>query len=243
MPAKVNVTKESLEEMLGDGLTNRQIAKELGCHHNTVRVLLKEYDLQPARARGLPPDPVDELHSRCRKCNLVVANEDFPYVLNKVDGRRLSYCKKCRYRQYRESTLSSPERYWRERTNQIRKRCGEKGIPFALPEGYLYSLWVMQGGKCFYTDVAMDAVFDRGLRDTSASVDKIIISDGYVVGNVVLCTSRANSIKYDQTLEEMKQWMPSWYERLANRLDSHNGNIHDVWQDLPGVVNNALLQG
>lgn len=216
--SKYNVDEETLRKLHSEGLGNREIGRRLEVPHWKIGRELKRLGLTTNVLRGAPPEPVDELHSRCSKCQNVVLNTDFPYVQGRADGRRLSYCKKCRYRQYRQNTLSSPERYWRERTNQIRRRSAEKGTPFNLPEDYLYSLWVQQDGKCFYTDVVMDAVFDRGLRSTSASVDKVEIPKGYIIGNIVLCTSRANSIKYDQTLEELRLWMPTWYERLESRL-------------------------
>ena len=34
------------------------------------------------------------------------------------------------------------------------------------------------------------------------------------VGNVVLCSGQANLIKNDQTLAELKLWMPDWYDRI-----------------------------
>ncbi len=40
--------------------------------------------------------------------------------------------------------------------------------------------------------------------------------DGYTLGNVVLCTYRANSIKRDVSLDELREWMPGWYDRLVS---------------------------
>ncbi len=42
-------------------------------------------------------------------------------------------------------------------------------------------------------------------------------SKGYIIGNVVLCLLKVNTAKGDFTLEEMRDWMPRWYEK-ANRF-------------------------
>jgi len=42
-----------------------------------------------------------------------------------------------------------------------------------------------------------------------------------VKGNVVLCVARVNTIKSDVSLNEMKLWMPGWYERIV-----------DMWREL-----------
>ena len=51
-------------------------------------------------------------------------------------------------------------------------------------------------------------------KHTGTSVDKVVAAAGYVPGNIVLCTYRANRIKGDMTLLELREWMPGWYERI-----------------------------
>ena len=48
------------------------------------------------------------------------------------------------------------------------------------------------------------------------SFDKIISEKGYTKENIVLCTYRANAVKQDLTLEEIKKWLPIWYEKIIN---------------------------
>lgn len=61
-----------------------------------------------------------------------------------------------------------------------------------------------------------NSVHSKGskVRD-KISIDKIIPEKGYVEGNVVLCTNRVNTIKSDLSLEEMKEWIPSWYQKVV----------------------------
>lgn len=88
------------------------------------------------------------------------------------------------------------------------------GLPFSLTVEYLKQLYELQKGLCFYTDVELITHVGVGHPPNSLSVDKIEPNLGYVPGNVVLCSKRANSIKHDQSLEELSKWMPLWHERI-----------------------------
>lgn len=160
-------------------------------------------------------------YTTCTKCGVEVALNDLPYVRSKADGRRLTYCKKCRYVQYRQNATSTPIKFWNHRQKQLHRNCVKTGTDFDMPDNFLYQLWSNQDGKCFYTGEDMLMELTKGYRGNTASVDKIIPEHGYVVGNIVLCTARANSIKYDQTLDEMKLWMPEWYAKVEGFF---NGN-------------------
>lgn len=56
--------------------------------------------------------------------------------------------------------------------------------------------------------------FVRGDYFKAASLDRIDSSKGYVKGNVVVISRRANSLKSDGTLQELKA-ICDFYERLA----------------------------
>lgn len=123
----------------------------------------------------------------------------------------------CRKTKQREGRLRrSP---WPERTNKIKLRASTAGIPYDLDAGFLSHLWDEQKGLCFYTDYDMVGAWGSGLSINSLSVDKIIPELGYVKTNVVLCTQRANTIKNNMTLDEMKLWMPTWHARIQSRLE------------------------
>ena len=103
-------------------------------------------------------------------------------------------------------------------------RYKSKEKPFDLDWQYLLKLFNDAHGLCFYTDIQMNV--NAGGRDrSSVSVDKLIPDKGYVKGNVVLCTRRANLIKNDLTIEELKRWMPDWHSRIRRfyNADINNG--------------------
>ncbi|MEV6525197.1 hypothetical protein AB0M43_24910 [Longispora sp. NPDC051575] len=61
----------------------------------------------------------------------------------------------------------------------------------------------------------MTLTLGNGVDQAQASVDRICPELGYTMGNVVLCTFRANSVKRDVTLDELAAWMPGWAHRVA----------------------------
>jgi hypothetical protein len=54
----------------------------------------------------------------------------------------------------------------------------------------------------------------KGRLSTGLSIDRVDNEKGYTIENVVLCTSRFNTIKSNMTLKEIEKWMPSIYERI-----------------------------
>ena len=54
----------------------------------------------------------------------------------------------------------------------------------------------------------------EGLSYDSISVDKIIPELGYIKENIVLCSFKANTIKQNLTLDELREWIPRFYQKL-----------------------------
>lgn len=60
----------------------------------------------------------------------------------------------------------------------------------------------------------------RGGNDSSPSLDRIRPERGYVRGNIVVVSNRANRIKADATLRELKL-ITRFYERLMREKTNH----------------------
>lgn len=162
-------------------------------------------------------DWVTDTDIRCSICQEIKHKEEYPWsTSNSRSGYYFSYCKSCRRVKQKSHRLQrSP---WKERATKIGVRAKKAGTPFDLDGEFLEALWAEQGGLCFYTDYAMVKDLGIGLSGNTLSVDKIIPTLGYVRGNVVLCTQRANTIKNNMSLDELKLWMPSWHERILKKL-------------------------
>jgi hypothetical protein len=106
------------------------------------------------------------------------------------------------------------ERNMKQRVNLLRGKAKKQNIPFEISHKDLSSLFEKQKGLCFYTDQPMVWNRSEGHTRKALTVDRIDGTKGYVAGNIVLCSWRANAIKNDLTIDELRQWIPSWWKRL-----------------------------
>lgn len=212
--AHFRFNREEIAALHSEGLSPFDIADRLDITLCAARKRLSAMGLKPNPRFGLsgePPVAVDEYHSLCNRCNAVVRNDQFPWVAGRADGRRLSYCRVCRAAENRRNLYRSPESYWRDKESKVRRN--PKKIAVNLSKGHLLQRWNEQGGLCFYTDEPIVVRLGYGRGPGAPSVDRIDTTRGYEDGNIALCTDRVNRVKYDTTLDEMRDWMPGWYER------------------------------
>ncbi len=115
----------------------------------------------------------------------------------------LPRCKSChsarQARDYRENWFT----YFCRGKKSESKR---KGIPFNLTADYLKSIWT----PCCPVFGESFVKHDKK-HPFCPALDRIDPSKGYVEGNVVWISSRANRIKYDASLEELKT-LVKWFE-------------------------------
>lgn len=123
------------------------------------------------------------------------------------------YCKECRSAAYRAKRFGS-DIPWKDRLIKVKSRADKRKITIDIDVEYLEHIWALQNGLCVYTKDRMLRSYGLRNHPQVVSIDRIDPAAGYVKGNIVLCTARANSIKQDMTLEEFQEWMPLWYSRL-----------------------------
>ena len=112
--------------------------------------------------------------------------------------------------------LCGTDSYFKQIASVHRSSCKARGLAFDLDWQFLKDVYEYQQGLCFYTDAKMRILRGQGHSRLSLSIDRIVPAKGYIRGNIVLVTKRANLIKNDQTLDELKVWMPTWYQRLKD---------------------------
>jgi hypothetical protein len=200
------------------GLGNREIARQLDLPHWQIGRMLPELGLKTNNPRGTPPLQLSPGLFQCKSCGEAKSNSDFSLVKSIADGRRLSTCKACNARKAQDR-LKDPIKYWGDRQKRIISRTKGLTPKTNLTTNYLYSAWVSQAGKCFYTDEVIEITLGEGLKRNSPSVDRLIPELGYVEGNVVICTHKANSVKQDLCLNEVEAWLPGWYARIMRYLN------------------------
>jgi len=205
-----------IKDQHNKGLSNRHIASLLDIHHKTVAYHLNKLGLT---ANGVGPkklELIDEENAQCSRCFKVYPLCDWP--ISREGSQypyRLSYCKHCRKKQmYRRLNLS-PESFMGDRFNKVRLRAKKDDVEFTITKQFLIDIYKYQKGNCFYTDTPMTLTTGEGRNPNGISLDRIDPSKGYSKENVVLCTSRFNTIKSNMSLEEIEKWMPPIYERIT----------------------------
>ena len=203
--------KDNVVRLHNDGHTRAAIARITGISRLTVTSWLVEMGLPPNSRRMFT-----EINgmSVCNKCGETKPVERFPF--NRKGGKyegRLSYCQDCRTKQMRQA-LNNPRAYMQDKANRLRIRSSAAGREFNLTCEYLLNLYEAQERRCIYTDEPLRFTIGEGSKPGSASVDRVDTTKGYVEGNVVFCSRRANVIKHNMTLTEFAEWMPTWYARL-----------------------------
>jgi hypothetical protein len=148
----------------------------------------------------------------CKKCN----QPKQPSEMDKGrEGRpNLSTCAKCRYKKQADWKRNHPKV---RLVNFAKHRAKEKGLDctithndFEIPE------------FCPATGIKLEIGVGK-LHDASPTLDRFIPALGYVPGNVVVISYKANRIKNNGTakdLENVAKWMKQVQENTEGRLSA-----------------------
>jgi hypothetical protein len=98
----------------------------------------------------------------------------------------------------------------------IKGRCNKEKIEFNLELNYLKSIWPANN-LCPVFGCEMKRNRRGQSRDFSPSVDRIVPEKGYVPGNVVIVSLKANRMKNNGTVEDLKKVL-HFYESQINFL-------------------------
>ena len=152
----------------------------------------------------------------CSKCGEMKPLSEFNKETRAKDGRR-SPCKECdrkRKREYRRTgrlaaaKRANPESY--QLSNMVGKskiRAKEKNLAHNIDVKYLRSLGLPS--HCPYLGIKLRWKAQCGLGvkggafPDSPSIDRIDSSKGYVKGNVIIVSHRANAIKHNANEQEL----------------------------------------
>lgn len=197
------------------GLTDRAMGKLFGVHHNTIAYHRRRHQLPPNGTTRQPLERLGKNKARCSKCKKIKSLDQ--YISNRKGQKyeyKVSYCHNCRKAVLNRNLNRSIEKFLADRFNRLVIRCREKGYTCNITYSDLLKQYYKQAGKCFYTDIPLAWGVGYGPRRDALSIDKIVPGLGYISGNVVLCTYKANTVKCDLTLDEIAKWLPSWYKRI-----------------------------
>tara|TARA_A100001011_G_scaffold255695_1_gene263954 strand:- start:388 stop:924 length:537 start_codon:yes stop_codon:yes gene_type:complete len=126
-------------------------------------------------------------------------------------GRRFSICKDCEKnkanKRYRLNPI--PQLIY-----SFKRRAKRQKVPFALTVEDMTNLLKNAGNICPVLGVKM-TITELGSGDTdySPSFDRIYPKKGYIKGNIVIVSNKANRIKTDATVDEIRK-VADFYEKL-----------------------------
>lgn len=141
---------------------------------------------------------------KCSRCGEVKPLERFGVIRRKgKPERRCLHCLDCRQKMRSVKLSRDINYYLRDKFNKIKARAKKDKTPFNITLDYFVNLY---NGECFY--------FGTPLERGDISVDRLLPNEGYIVGNIVFCSVKANTIKSNLTLSELEIWIPRFYQKI-----------------------------
>jgi len=123
------------------------------------------------------------------------------------------------YRSRDDAPLSRDHPMYK-RLQLTRSRATANGIPFSISEADFAEL--PTHCPALGIELQYDGNRGKGAFDDSPSLDRIVPSLGYVPGNVVIISQRANRIKNDATVEELVKIAEFFSKLTGKTLDKTN---------------------
>jgi len=181
----------SLNRCLSDGLMNQCKQCETAKRKAQEEHYKNTYNSLPARSGT----------KKCAHCQQWLGIEMFSIARTRKDGLNpvcrdcnSSYISKWKEANPRETMLKQAQSGARQRGLEFSLSVADIVIPTHCP---IFGFEMKPGGK----------------RSTSPSIDRIDNSKGYIPGNIVVVSVKANHVKSDCTIAELKR-MVEFYEKL-----------------------------
>lgn len=168
---------------------------------------------------------------KCIKCNIEKTLDNFTF--RKDTGKYRGVCHECRRKDYKENSktrelsikrakdyyeknkekvLINRKKRYREDLRKVmyksaKDRAKRDGLPFDIE---IEDIVIPE--KCPVFGIKLE-VGDNYNKMNSPSLDKIIPEKGYVKGNIIVVSVKANTMKSNATIEEMKR-LYEFYDNL-----------------------------
>ena len=130
-------------------------------------------------------------------------------------GKRFSTCSECEkdrfYKRYRSNPI--PQLIY-----NFKKRAKLAGVPFDLEPQDIKNKLNLTNTKCPVLGVNMEiSKLGSKNNDLTPSIDRIDPKKGYVKDNIIVVSMRANRIKNDATVDEIRKVADFYENLLINR--------------------------
>lgn len=216
MNKKLEITKEFLEaEYLIKKNSARNISKLLGCSYVTVQSRIKEFGIPRrkqykdligvffGKLKVVKFVGVDKKQQALWECECECGNSKIANTHHLTIGIVKS-CGCLRKTGFGDITGSH--------FANIKKHAEIRKLIFEIEIEKIWNLFLTQNRKCALSGV--DLVFDKIRGKTTASLDRIDSSKGYVEGNVQWVHKDVNRMKTNFPESEFKKWVVRIYETI-----------------------------
>lgn len=205
------------------GATYKEIARTLNLDNTTVSKYLKQEGCVSRFSSGSPEIRQDGTIT-CDRCGETKDKAEFERKDYRHGGRLYisNVCNTCTRGVRKKYLNKDVNTRLRHAYSKKKSRSVAAGIEFSISLEEFIAQFHNQHGLCFYTDVPLTWKVGRGVNtdnQTRLSVDRVIPEKGYVSNNFVFCAKRVNMAKNDFSIEEIKVWMPEWYDRIKNYFE------------------------
>jgi len=154
----------------------------------------------------------DGLRSECKKCQDIIRNgwyeKNKDYLKTKV--------KEYRSRDEIKQRRAKISKEWNKKNNnsvlctRAKKRAKQLNLPFNIEKED-----IVIPENCPVLGIKLE-YSDNGVSDNSPSIDRIIPELGYVKGNIVIISHKANRIKNNASFDEIEK-VYYWFKNLENK--------------------------
>lgn len=206
---KVNLDSNFIKTEYENGKSTDKIANELGVSRYLITRHIKELGIQ-LKPRGCYTEPI---HVGQRFNKLVVLAD-----IKTKEDKRTKYlvlcdcgktvktygtslkrgqvaCWDCRNLSIHENKWSGYGDISTEHWNSLKWKANKRNIEFLISIEYAWNLFIKQNKKCIFTDIELYFKEYGKSKNTTASLDRIDSSKGYVEGNVQWVHKEINRMK------------------------------------------------
>lgn len=202
--------------------THRRLYQDILCAERAVMAIADD---------NAAPHPKPAITSKlCSQCNLVVSVSKFSW--RRRENRFTSRCSDCRKKNYHENPDAAKRRsneyYASNRDSVLRRQRDSRKLNIArilLTQARVRAKQKGLGCNLELADIVVPprcpvlglplVVANGKCAANSPSLDRIDPHRGYVKGNVVVISFRANTIKNDATIEELASVL-EWLRRITS---------------------------
>lgn len=165
----------------------------------------------------MPRKPITR-HCRLLGCTHTFTVRPRPDKIHNTRGTRL-LCDLCisRLTQIKRPSSHSAAHWMSQMIVRSRSRALDASVPHSIVNTDIMEIWPTDD-KCVILGIPMDS--SKESTETSVSLDRIIPSLGYVVGNIQLISMKANAMKQDATTEELLTFSHWMIDNLTTTGDS-----------------------